>query len=191
LAKKNQETTTGEVADSSAGSMTQIREILFGQIERENNARFQKIESSIDTNAKNSSQQLAEARSELEKGLSRLAEKTAASLDKLSEELSASRAEAKQNLQELSKELTARLGEAEERLESDLKTARASLEKNIDDLEDNLDKSVAQLDDAKADRADLGDMLIEMGMRLKGDATLEALKTQVSKAQSVAAVKQK
>lgn len=191
LARKNQATGVVDAAVAAAGSMDQIREILFGQFERENNSHLQKLQSSIDRNAKSSSEHLAETRAELEKGLSKLAETTTASLDKLSEELSASRAAAKQALQELSKELTTRLAQAEQRLEGELKTTRAGLQKNIDALEDNLDRSVEQLDDAKADRADLGDILIEMGMRLKGDAALEAIKAQVSNAQNAGAVNQK
>jgi len=191
VAKKNEVPGMGAESDAAAGSMGQIREILFGQLEREIHSRLQKIEQLIGRNAKDSSEQLAEARGELDQQLSDLAESTTASVDKIIGELSASRAEAQRDVEELSKELTASIQRAEKQFENELKTARDRLQKNVDALSGNLERSVEQLEAAKADRADLGDMLIEIGMRLKGDATLEAIKAQVNKAQNANVVKQK
>jgi ElaB/YqjD/DUF883 family membrane-anchored ribosome-binding protein len=188
LAKQNE---SDQVTAAGGGSMDQVREILFGQFERENAASLQKLEALIEKYSKNTTEELADARAQLQKDLAKTAADLAARLDQQGQDLASSRAELERALQDMSKALTEKIAETASHADKELNETRSRLQKNVDALGGNLERSVAQLDDAKADRADLGDMLIELGLRLKGDATLEAIKSQVNKAQSSSTVKRK
>lgn len=177
MAKRKSEIDQAQDLAAGGGSMEQIREILFGGVQRSHDSRMAKIESLIDRNAKESANRLNSSQTELERKLSEGIKDLADKLDKLGASLVATEKSAKEELAATSKELLGRIASLDDRLGNDLKSESDRLQAHIETLRDDVDQTVDRLEDQKTDRADLGDLLIEMGMRIKGDATLDAIKS--------------
>ena len=177
MAKRKSELDQAQDLAAGGGSMEQIREILFGGVQRSHDARMSKIESLIDRNAKESADRLKSSQTELERKLADGIKDLAEQLERLGTSLAAAEKSAKDELAATSKSLIERIASLDDRLGSDLKSESDRLQGHIETLRDEVDQAVDRLDDQKTDRADLGDLLIEMGMRIKGDATLDAIKS--------------
>ena len=177
MAKKRSEIDPAQDLAAGGGSMEQIREILFGGVQRSYDARMSKIESLIDRNAKEAAHGLKSSQTELERKLADGIKNLTDQVDKLSASLASAEKSAKDELASTSKSLIERIASLDDRLGSDLKSESDRLQAHIDSLRDDVDQAVDRLEDQKTDRADLGDLLIEMGMRIKGDATLDAIKS--------------
>lgn len=177
MAKRKSEIDQAQDLAAGGGSMEQIREILFGGVQRSHDSRMAKIESLIDRNAKESANRLNSSQTEIERKLSEGIKDLTDKLEKLGASLAVTEKSAKEELAATSKELLGRIASLDDRLGSDLKSESDRLQAHIETLRDDVDQAVDRLEDQKTDRADLGDLLIEMGMRIKGDATLDAIKS--------------
>ena len=170
----------GQIGLPGGGSIDQIREILFGQSQREHEARATKIERLIEQRSAEAADRLAKTQSSLEKHLEKLAADMNARLDQLSARLEQAEATAKQDLAGTAKDLTAKIGDLDKRVTKDIQDQGRNLEKKLDGLRQEMNGAVDRLEEEKTGKLNLGDYLMEIGMRLKGDPNLGAIESSLS-----------
>lgn len=187
MAKKSSEAQAAAETPMT-GDMETLRDILFGNQARATEDRLDQLE-----------RQLAAARRDLQesfgKRLDALAEKSAGNLGKAqvelsqrldkqdgqhSEQLRATREELSAGIRQLGEQLREELQQSFRQLSDQLESSNAELSERLlaaqeearqrnGDLRQELLTLSAWLDDKKASRHDLGQMLLEMGQQLQGD----------------------
>ncbi len=169
------------------GNLEKIRDIIIGSKLREYDNRFTKIESDL-------SIWQQEIRDRVEQIKTTLSKEIAAAVDSLEKKLSnlsLTAAEERNEIQERVELLNKKFSKSIEVLDETVYKQSTSLKKELSETKEqhqqdvmNLRKQIlaeletkfAQLKDAKASKADLGDMLLELGLRLKGTELVPALK---------------
>ena len=163
-----------------SGHVDQIRDIIFGGQMRDYEQRFKKLEERL-------TQQAAELSEDLQKRAEALAELGIKGFESLTVNLKAEKGERAEADKELTKELKelsktidrglAQLTDQTERLHKEtlkyiaeqVKALRDQSRAEREDLAARLDRDLAELEGSKPDRLALGDILAEMGARLKGE----------------------
>lgn len=162
-----------EDAVVSGGSIEQVREILFGAQQREMQTRFDRVERSIERSAREAHEALDETR----KGLDRRIDETQAMLsdrlDALGERVEETLAALRREMGANAKSMSDRLTEAERSPRSDMDNQARQAKQRIDDLRVALEEALRQLEDGKTGRSELGAYLMELGVRLSGDPTMD------------------
>jgi exonuclease VII large subunit len=164
----------------AGGSIDQIREILFGQTQREHEARATQIERLIDQRSAEAAERLEKTQAALERRVEKLATDMNARLDQLAAHVEQAEATAKRELGGTAKDLAGKIGDLDKRLTKDLHDQGQGLENKLQSLRQELNGAVSRLDEEKTGKLDLGDYLTEIGMRLKGDPTLGAIESSLS-----------
>ena len=157
----------------SAGSMDQIRELLFGQLQRDLDLRFQKLEKKIDRSVEEGADQLSSVQNTLNKKLDTTASDLGERIKALSIRLDGVESSAKKDTATLDKQFT-----------NDLNALSETLKKNINSLREELESAVETLQGEKTGNKDLGASLVELGMRLQGDKALEKIQASLSSAKA-------
>jgi type VI protein secretion system component VasK len=134
----------------SKHDISEIREILFGEDLRNHDERFSDLESKISEIANQLQDKFNQEIDQLQKQVTSEFEKLSKLLGGLNESSSSAR-------DDLQKMLSSQIKELEKGLRSELK-----------DLQKVQSEDKAQLDDEKADRILLADLLTEMSTRLRG-----------------------
>ena len=163
-------------------SMEQIRELLFGATQRDNESRAQLLETRLEKHSREAADRLDAARTALEARIAKATADLKAGLAKLGGDLEAAETTASRDNAELEDVLSSRIADLEQSLRDEIKALAKDTQNRFASLETELESTTARLDDEKTDRRDLGDYLIEFGMRLKGDSALEALRASVKEA---------
>lgn len=150
--------------DVGGGNINQIRDILVGPFQREQESRLASLEKALE-------RYQAESEAATQRAQQKLEKKIETTTEKLSEKIS-----------ELGKALKATekaQGKALEKAQSDLATELAGLEQLMEEqiraLREDVESGMAELRDAKVGREDLGDYLMEIGLRLKGESALQSI----------------
>lgn len=170
---------TNEEAVAMGGSIDQIREILFGTAQREQDSRAVKLEKSLDQAAKRSSEQLDKTQRAIERRLDKLSTDFNARLDALTTRLGEAERTAKDDNAALENDLAGQIREGEESLREELRDLSDSIAQKLEELRADLGEATDRLETEKTGNETLGEYLLELGMRLKGDPTLSALKVSV------------
>jgi uncharacterized phage infection (PIP) family protein YhgE len=161
------------------GNIDQIRDIIFGPQLREYNRRFEKIETSLSSLQEDVRARIEETKNTLSAALRTAIE----SLEKKIRSLNANAQEEWGNLRQqlehidrkFSNSLETLSGEVEantKSLREDLSQTRSKLQDDIRTLKtqvyEELDRRLSLLGDVKVSRDDMAEILVELGMRLRG-----------------------
>jgi DNA anti-recombination protein RmuC len=93
-------------------------------------------------------------------------------LDDIKKDISKAEHEANQRFKQVEKEAQ----KLHNKLESHIEKVKKELSDSIDSTRSQILKKIDQLIQEKSDRMELGNMMIEMGMRIKGEDLMETLK---------------
>lgn len=160
---------------SGGNDLETLRDLLFGNQVRDLSRRLTELDSRVeaakrdlkaslntraDGLASSTAEQVATVRKELNGRIDQETKSLAERIDKLAAELS-------NQLQAMHKELGSRLDELQSELTERLQTAQEEARQRDDELRAELLALSAWLDDKKASRHDLGQMLEEIGQRLQ------------------------
>lgn len=169
------------------GNIDQIRDILFGSQLRDYNTRLEQVETTVSV----LQQEIRDRTDELKQSMFKEIQVAVDALDKKIKSLTLKDNEEKvdirQQLDRLSKRLSANVTTLDETIDKqtstlrdDLTTSREKLQGDILDLRnqifEELDKRIANLTQSKIARADMAEILFEVGLRLKGSEFVPELK---------------
>lgn len=168
-----------EAAAMGGGSIDQIRDILFGAAQREQDSRAQRIEKNLDQAAKQASAQLDRAERDLDRKIDKLNSELKARLDALTTRLGEAEKTAKDDNAVLNQELSAQIRETEQSIRDELREVSENILDKLAELRDDFTEAVDRLQQEKTGNEDLGDYLLELAMRLKGDSTLSAIQASI------------
>jgi gas vesicle protein len=155
-------------------SIDKIREILFGSTQRGLETKSRDIEKRIEKEGLERAQNLKKLRESLERRIDKVRDDLRGRLDQLSERLKEGEATAKQDLADSTAEIRDEVSELDQRITAELDGQSDALKKAIEDLGEEFFNTVEQLDNAKADRVDLGELFVQIGTRLKGTSGSES-----------------
>lgn len=165
---------------ANSGNIDQIREILFGATQREQESRSTTLERLIERKSAAQGERLEKTKANLEGQLERMASDLSARLDQIGQRLEQAEGTARQMNADTTKSLSDKLTKLDGSLTKAMESQGEALETKLESLHSELTKAIDKLDDDKTGRLDLGDQLIEIGMRLKGDETLGAIESSLS-----------
>ncbi len=164
----------------SGGSVDQIREILFGAAQREHEARASRMEKLIERRAKDLTDRLARLQATIERQLEQSKSDLGARLEQLSERLDQVEAVAKKETAAAARDLSEKIARLDKRLSKDIEAQDESFQDKVDAIREDLTAAVQRLDQEKTGNTSLGDCLMEIGMRLKGDPALGSIESSLS-----------
>ena len=170
----------GQTGLPAPGSIDQIREILFGQSQREHEARASQLEQLIDRRSTEAADRLEKAQAAIERRLDKLTTDLNGRLDQLANRLEQAEATAKSDLADTAKDLRSKIDDLDKRLAKEIQDQGQGLENKLADLRQDMNGAVDRLDQEKTGKLNLGDYLMEIGMRLKGDPNLGAIESSLS-----------
>lgn len=161
----------GNDTDAETGdSIDKVREILFGAQQRQADQRFGKLEQYIDREMKAADERLAEARRGIDRRIEEMETKLVNQLTKLSERMEDSLASFRKEADQGQKHLADTLSTAQRSLREEIEAQGKQTQAKLSELKADLDTTATDLDGDKASRDELGGYLMELGMRLSGDA---------------------
>ena len=152
-----------------AGSIEQVREILFGAQQREMSGRFGQMERAVERVARDADERMASMQQSFERRIEELRTTLEGRLDSLTERVDESLAAMRKEIAANGKAVNERLAETERGLRSDMELAARQAQARIDAVRSDADEAARRLEDEKTGRAELGAYLLELGMRLSGD----------------------
>jgi hypothetical protein len=164
------------------GNINQIRDILIGPFQRDQEARFARAEQSLERIAREAAEQTEHASAQLRKALEAAVDAIEARLTDLTKRLAESDSSAKRELTRVSDDLGAHLRDVDRRLRTEIEENERSADRRLRSLREEIEAALAKLRDEKTGREDLGDYLMEIGLRLKGEPSLNALETSLEDA---------
>lgn len=169
------------------GNIDQIRDILFGSQLRDYNTRLEQVETTVSV----LQQEIRDRTDELKQSMFKEIQAAVDALEKKIKSLTLTDNEEKvdirQQLDRLNKRLSANVTTLDETIDKqtstlrdDLTASREKLQGDILDLRnqifEELDKRIANLTKSKIARADMAEILFEVGLRLKGSEFVPELK---------------
>jgi hypothetical protein len=167
---------------SGGGNINQIRDILIGPLQREQDARFARNEQTLERIAREAAEQSERAAAQLRKALEAAVDSLEARLADLTKRLAEADDGARRGLARVSDELGKQVRDFDTRLRAQVEEVARDAETRVRALRADAEAAVAALRDEKTSRHDLGDYLAELGLRLKGEASLRALESSLADA---------
>lgn len=161
--------------DPTAGNINQIRDILIGPFQRDQEAAIARLEQSLERFGQEAEDRTARAQEKLQKSLEAAVaglESRMADLGKRVDQLDET---TRRDAANLAGEIEREMKEMNTRLVAEIQDNERATDKRFSDLRAALDVELAALRDDKTSRHDLGDYLAEIGLRLKGETSLAAL----------------
>ena len=182
MAKAAKQTDTKPAAEGlmSGGSIDQIREILFGATQREHEARSGQLEKRIQRGQAEAAERVTMLQASIERQLEKLSADLTSRLDQLAQRIDEAEAAAKRDTAAAAKDLSEQISALDKRLSGDLRDQGESLEQKIEDLRSEMTTATDRLEQEKTGKLNLGDYLMEIGMRLKGDPGLGAIESSLN-----------
>lgn len=165
------------------GAIDQIRDIIFGSQLQEYSRRFEKIESDLAVFREETRERIAEAKDIAARELRMAAESLAKKIRTLSSISQEEWTGLRQQLEHTDKKfsnsleaLHAEMDTATASLHDELSQTRGKLQEDIRNLRaqiyEELDKRLSMLGDIKVSRDEMAEILVELGMQLKGIESL-------------------
>ncbi len=168
--------------EAGGGNINQIRDILIGPFQRDQEARFDRVEQSLQRAAGEAADATARAQEKLQKSLDAAVDGLEAKLSDLSKRMTDLDDTRKREAAAMAEDLTRQLRELETKLGAELRELDRHTEERLRGVRSDMDAALAVLRDEKTSRHDLGDYLMELGLRLKGEASLSALDSSLEEA---------
>jgi DNA anti-recombination protein RmuC len=172
---KPEQNPAASAVSANSGNINQIRDILIGPFQREQEAHFARIEQALERLAGEAADQTARAEEKLQKSLEASVAALESRLGDLAKRLQQLDETSRRDLTQLATDTEAKIKEQATRIGSDLQDAERAAKKRMDEVRATLEAAIGQLRDEKTSRYDLGDYLAEIGLRLKGEPSLSAL----------------
>jgi DNA anti-recombination protein RmuC len=141
--------------EGSPAEVDRIRDIIFGPQMRRYEQQFQRVMAQLEGMGK----QLDELRAAFDQQ----GNDQEAGLRKVQEDL-------RESIEGMRKDTSARMDQYEEHTSTQIRQLGADLRQQGQDFRSELQKTADALEDGKTGRHDLGDILVEMGTRLKDQA---------------------
>lgn len=148
-----------KVEDPTGGNINQVRDILIGPFQREQEARLKT----------------------LERTLERYKKDTVTAAERLESKLQKKMDEAAKSSKSADKDLQSSLDEARAEFAAEIEALEKQTVDHLNTLRSDVELELARLRDEKTGREDLGDYLMELGLRLKGESSLEKIETTVAR----------
>lgn len=162
--------------EAAGGNINQIRDILVGPFQREQENRLAQLEKTLERYQAEADAATKRAQEKLEKRIDGASDKLGEKISDLSKALKAAeKAQGKA------------LDEVQSKLASDMKDLEKLIDDHVRALRDDLEAGMAELRDAKVGRQDLGDYLMEIGLRLKGESALQSIESSLKSGKGGAA----
>ena len=172
---KPEQDRAASAVSASSGNINQIRDILIGPFQREQEAHLARIEQTLERHASEAADQTARAQEKLQKNLEASVVALESRLGDLGKRIQQLDETSRRDLTQLATDTEANIKELGTRIGSDLRDAERAANKRMDEARAALEAAIGQLRDEKTSRYDLGDYLAEIGLRLKGEPSLSAL----------------
>jgi chromosome segregation ATPase len=160
----SKESDKAQPEDRPIAEVDRIRDIIFGSQMRSYDRQFKEVAGQLDLLSK----QLEELRSALDQ--------QRAAQEMRTNDL---QGEVRQRSEEVRNDLSDRMQQQNAALETQLRQLASDLRKQGRDLRNQFTAALDALDEAKTDRHNLGDLLMELGMRLKQEGQLAELLDQL------------
>jgi len=165
-----------------SGNINQIRDILIGPFQREQAARFDRMEQALQRAIADSADATRRAEESLQKGLDTAVDSLEAKLSDLSKRISDLDETRRREATAMADDFGTKLKALDTRVSKELR----DLEKHSDDrlrvTREQIEAALADLRNEKTSRFDLGDYLTEIGLRLKGESSLSELENSLQEA---------
>lgn len=169
----------GKPGSDTSSKITQIREILFGQYQREAEGRFRRNEQNTQRVAEEANERMDRIQSQLEQSLQLAMERIDKRLDDLGRRIDEVEQNAKHDIQNVAQDITSRVNQYDQHLKAELKSHVRFTQTNFDSVRAEMEAAIRGLGESKTGRADLGDYLIEVGMRLRGEPVYADIEAQL------------
>jgi hypothetical protein len=177
MASKSKSESSSPAASEAGGSgnINQIRDILIGPLQREQEANFARLEQNLERIARESEDRTARAQEKLEKSLETAVTALESRIGDVSKRLEQFDEATRRDASQLASDMEREIKDLQTRLSSEMQSNERATDKRFATLRQELDAELAAVRDEKTSRHDLGDYLAEIGLRLKGEASLKAL----------------
>jgi predicted RNase H-like nuclease (RuvC/YqgF family) len=176
MASKSKGESANPKADGGAsGNINQIRDILIGPLQREQEASFARVEQTLERLEREAEDRTARAQEKLTKSLEAAVTALESRIGDLSKRVDQLDETTRRDASQLASDIEREIKEMQTRLTSEMQSNERATDKRFTVLRQELDAELANLRDDKTSRHDLGDYLAEIGLRLKGEASLQAL----------------
>lgn len=149
-----------EPEDATGGNINQVRDILIGPFQREQEARLDA----------------------LERTLQRYKEEAEAATSHLEEKLSKRLTEVVKESKDADKALGKDLSKAQSKLAGEIESQERQSKERLNTLRSDVEVELVRLRDEKAGKEDLGDYFMELGLRLKGESSMEKIQKALANA---------
>jgi len=157
------------------GNINQIRDILIGPLQREQEANFVRLEQTLERIEREAEDRTARAQEKLSKALEAAVTGLESRIGDLSKRLEQQDETTRRDASQLASDIEREIKELQNHLTSEIQGNERATDKRFTVLRQELDAELAAIRDDKTSRHDLGDYLAEIGLRLKGEASLKAL----------------
>lgn len=175
MARQKEQEAQPAAQEREAGNISQIRDILLGPYQREQTRRLDELEQNIQRVTADISDQMQRLEDKLLHALQGKSTDIDARLSELDKRIAAGQAEDEARDAAMDKDLKRRLNELESHIASEMESAEKLVSSRLAAFKEDTEAALRRLGDDKTDRADLGDYLTEIGMRLKGEQGLSQL----------------
>lgn len=163
-----------ELAEPSVADVDRIRDIIFGSQMRQYDQHFKRMASQVDLMGK----QVEELRATLDQEQSGRQERT----NDLQREVRQLQGELRKALDELRSDLSSRVEQQGANTQGQLRQLTTDVRQQSQELRNEFAASLKDLEAETTNRHNLGDLLIEMGMRLKQEGGITELLEQLEQA---------
>jgi chromosome segregation ATPase len=179
--------------ERSVAEVERIREIIFGSQMRDYDRQFatvvdqlgqlnkdlEALRAALDQQGADQDERTRELQEETRQRRSELNQELSGRIGQLEAKITQVQDEARRSRDELHNEMSSRLERQDTEQKSQLRKLAAELRQQNQDLRNDLTAALNALEDKKTSRSDLGDLLEEMGMRLKGQGEIAELLEQL------------
>ena len=180
-AKRGAKKTAPEEDGQAPGNVDQIRDILFGNQMRDYERRFQRLEESLrkevadlrtDTRSQLEAleQHLRNELTDVRANLTRESKDRVDAVRKVTEDLQKQGEETYQRIREVESDLDARAAELRDQILAQSKALAEDIQSRDERLSTELSETANELRESKVDRSSLAQLLVEVAMRISGEA---------------------
>lgn len=181
----------------TGGNIDQVRDILFGNLMREYNDRFEKLESELSTLTADTRDRINQTRDTILTEVRANSENLEKRLKTLDQSHQSEAENIRQEIERVNQKLLTSVQQLDETIDTQVTSVRRDLLDSKEALQNSmrtlrtqvteaLEKQVTKLHDVKVSREDMAEMLMEMAMKLKGTGSAGELSLDLSEIIAVA-----
>jgi hypothetical protein len=175
MASRSKAETPPSAASEGGGNINQIRDILIGPFQREQEATIARVEQSLERTAREAEDRTARAQEKIQKALEASVTALESRIADLVKRVELLDETTRRDASQLAGDVGRDMKEMQGRLLSEIQDNERSSERRFATLRQEIEAELANLRDEKTSRHDLGDYLAEIGLRLKRESSLAAL----------------